>query len=171
MIPDIRRVGQHATLYATARNEQIIDFIIDHTGEGWQYNIESYGGIHRFVFQGPKGELTANAHLIASVAENPPTLLWRWSGQAQEGNTAGLNVSNAAEAMRKWGNNKIYLALLIRRFHISRARMLLLRLRGTLAMPRLRFLAHRPFSCTSPSIRAAHSQPSCWMGLAFLYQR
>ena len=103
MIPDIRRVGQHATLYATARNEQIIDFIIDQLGEGWQYNIESYGGIHRFVFKGPKGELTANAHLIASVAEDPPTLLWRWSGQAQEGNTAGLNVSNAAEAMRKWG--------------------------------------------------------------------
>lgn len=114
MIPDIHRVGQHAFIYATARTEQVLEWLKEQLGGRYEYLVEDHGA--KISFEGPAGTITAAGHIVASVAVEPQTLLWRWT-PAHNGASAGavggaesagiaLPGSGAADAMRSWGEQQ-----------------------------------------------------------------
>ncbi len=98
-IPQLRRVGQHAALYAQARSEQIMDWLTEELGEDHTCEANDYG--RQIDFIAPDGRsITARGHVIASVAVKPTSLLWRW----EEGESESV-----AAAMREWGRqNGLY---------------------------------------------------------------
>ena len=59
------------------RQEMFADFLDEYLGDGWRYDVDLTA--QRIVFASPTAELTARAHLLASVAARPASLMWGWS--------------------------------------------------------------------------------------------
>lgn len=96
MTQQIRRVGQHAALYAAIRQELLGEWLEERLGEN-RFDLDLRERVCGFSSE--RGRLTARAHLIASIAVEPATLLWAWSPQLVE--TAG--PAELAERLRDFG--------------------------------------------------------------------
>lgn len=103
MISDIRRVGQHATIYANARNEYIMECMAEHAGEVLGYAEKETDGKHLLQLHGTENRVTMSAHQIATVDVKRATLRWRWADYAFGNNASVPNGANIAAAMRAWG--------------------------------------------------------------------
>lgn len=103
MISDIRRVGQHATIYANVRNEYIMECMEEHAGEVLGYAEKETDGKHLLQLHGTENRVTMSAHQIASVDVERATLRWRWAENALENDASVPNGANIAAAMRAWG--------------------------------------------------------------------
>lgn len=93
MIREIRRVGQHAYFYALSRSEQIIEWLNDELGD---YTVEAQDEGRHITLAGKDKTITITGHLIASVAVNPQTLLWRWADD---------DTTSVAALIRDWGRD------------------------------------------------------------------
>ena len=69
----IRRCGQHACIYAMLRQELLDDMLTARLGD-YRWDVDL--GAQRFTFSSPSGTVTATAHLLASIAAKPATLMW-----------------------------------------------------------------------------------------------
>lgn len=103
MIPDIRRVGQHATIYANARNEHIMECMEEHAGEVLGYAEKEADGTHLLQLQGAENRVTMSAHQIATVDVKRATLRWRWADYALGNNASVPTGATIAATMRAWG--------------------------------------------------------------------
>ena len=77
MTPQIRRVGQHAVLYSTLRQELLAEWLDERLGSQQDFDVDLETGALEFV--APTGRITASAHLIASIAVSPSTIVWGWA--------------------------------------------------------------------------------------------
>ena len=77
MLPQVRRIGQHAAVRAHIRQEQLGDHLDGRLGAGWRYDVDLPG--RRIIFSGAQGQVTGRAQLLTSVASSPSSLLWGWS--------------------------------------------------------------------------------------------
>lgn len=73
MTNQIRRCGQHACIYAMLRQELLDDVLTTQLGD-YRWDVDL--GSQRFTFSSPSGEVSATAHLLASIAARPATLMW-----------------------------------------------------------------------------------------------
>ncbi|QGU01450.1 hypothetical protein CKALI_02820 [Corynebacterium kalinowskii] len=80
MIPEIRRVGQHAVLVATAQQEIFGDFIESITGPEYEWAFDR--GV--LTFESDQGWLKCDTYPVASIAVEPATVLWRWQPMSEE---------------------------------------------------------------------------------------
>ncbi|MBO3725539.1 hypothetical protein J5X07_10975 [Actinomyces bowdenii] len=73
MIPQLRRVGQRAAIYALVRQEMLAEVLEQRLGEyDWSVDLRA----RRFVFSSERGRITATGQVLASIALNPASLLW-----------------------------------------------------------------------------------------------
>lgn len=73
VIPQLRRVGQRAAIYALVRQEMLAEILEQRLGEyDWSVNLPE----RRFVFSSERGTITATGQVLASIAVDPATLLW-----------------------------------------------------------------------------------------------
>ena len=79
MIPDIRRVGQHAALYAHARCEHIMEQIEERVGDDWGIAVGEIQGEQYYQFQGRVKLANARVELVATVDVESATLKWEWA--------------------------------------------------------------------------------------------
>lgn len=73
MIPEIRRVGQHAALVGIAKQEMFGEFLQAHLGPEYHWSFDS--GTLRF--ESEQGWISCVTHPVASIAVEPATVLWR----------------------------------------------------------------------------------------------
>lgn len=99
MTQQIRRVGQHAALYAAIRQELLGEWLEERLGEN-RFDLDLRERVCGFSSE--RGRLTARANFIASIAVAPATLLWAWSPQLVE--TAG--PAELAERLRDFGTEQ-----------------------------------------------------------------
>ena len=76
MTLQIRRVGQHAVLFATIRQELLGEHLQERLGPSNSFEVDLRTG--GFAFSSDRGRITARAALIASIAVEPATLVWGW---------------------------------------------------------------------------------------------
>lgn len=75
VIPAIRRVGQHAAIYSIVR-QQLLSETLNELGDyRWDIDIPH----RRLDFTSAKGQISATADVIASIAVSPTTILWGWA--------------------------------------------------------------------------------------------
>lgn len=106
MIPDIRRVGQHAALYAHARCEHIMEQIEDRVGDDWGIAVGEIQGEQYYQFQGRVKLANVRVELVATVDVESATLKWEWADEAAVSGAAELGRRLAAEVMREWGEEQ-----------------------------------------------------------------
>ncbi|MEJ5998326.1 DUF6882 domain-containing protein [Corynebacterium sp. H130] len=80
MIPEIRRVGQHAALVANTKQEMFGEFLTAHLGEEYHWSFDS--GV--LTFESEQGSIQCDTYPIASIAVDPATLLWRWQPLSEQ---------------------------------------------------------------------------------------
>lgn len=73
MLQQIRRVGQHAAIYAMYRQELLDEMLVERLGE---YRWDADHQARRLLFSSDRGEVAATSHLLASIAARPASLLW-----------------------------------------------------------------------------------------------
>lgn len=76
MLQQIRRVGQHAAMYAMFRQELLDEMLVARLGE---YRWDADHQARQLVFSSERGEVTASSHLLASIAAVPASLLWGYA--------------------------------------------------------------------------------------------
>ncbi len=96
MTEQIRRCAQHATIYATLRQEQLHDTLAQVLGD-YRWSVDL--GTQRFTFASGTGTVEATAHLLASIAADPATIRW---GHAASFGSYGSAVA-LAEEVRETG--------------------------------------------------------------------
>ncbi|WP_127842069.1 DUF6882 domain-containing protein [Actinomyces wuliandei] len=74
MIAQFRRVSQRAAVYALARQEALTEVLGRRLGKDYQWEADLLE--RRITFCSPRGEVRAQAQLLASVAVTPPSLVW-----------------------------------------------------------------------------------------------
>ena len=79
MHTSIRRTGQRNCIYAALRQELMNEMFQHIVGDDDSVNYEVDLDRQHFAMVGDKGKVTATAHLLASIAAKPPTLLWGYS--------------------------------------------------------------------------------------------
>ena len=79
MHTSIRRTGQRNCIYAALRQELMNEMFQRVVGDDDSVNYEVDLDRQHFAMVGDKGKVTATAHLLASIAAKPPTLLWGYS--------------------------------------------------------------------------------------------
>ena len=75
----IRRIGQRTVIYASLRQELMKQMFDEKVGTDDSVNYDVDLGIQRFAMVSNTGEVTAKAHLLASIAAQPPTILWAYA--------------------------------------------------------------------------------------------
>ena len=75
----IRRMGQRNCIYSALRQELMTEMFQRTAGNDESINHEADLSTQYFAMVGDKGKVTAKAHLLASIAAKPPTLLWGFS--------------------------------------------------------------------------------------------
>ena len=75
----IRRMGQRNCIYSALRQELMTEMFQRTAGNDESVNHEADLSKQYFAMVGDKGKVTAKAHLLASIAAKPPTLLWGFS--------------------------------------------------------------------------------------------
>ena len=75
----IRRMGQRNCIFAALRQELMNDMFREKVGGAESSNYQVDLDVQSFAMVSNRGEVTAKAHLLASVAAKPPTLLWGYS--------------------------------------------------------------------------------------------
>lgn len=73
-LPQIRRVAQHAALFAAIRQELLAEAIEAAVGPDHSYDVDH--SQQRLSFVSDQGQVHLRAHLVASVALEPRSLLW-----------------------------------------------------------------------------------------------
>lgn len=79
MHTSIRRTGQRNCIYAALRQELMNEMFQHIVGDDDSVNYEVDLDRQHFAMVGDKGKVTATAHLLASIAAKPATLLWGYS--------------------------------------------------------------------------------------------
>ncbi|AYD89786.1 hypothetical protein D5R93_06575 [Actinomyces lilanjuaniae] len=74
MIAQLRRVSQRAAVYALARQEALTEVLGRRLGKDYQWEADLPE--RRITFSSPRGEVRAQAQVLASVAVTPPSLVW-----------------------------------------------------------------------------------------------
>ena len=96
MTQQIRRVGQHAVLYAMIRQELLGEWLQERLGDaGFQLDLRE----RVCAFSSDRGRITARAELVASIAVEPATLLWAWTPRMAE----RVGPPDAVTRMREFG--------------------------------------------------------------------
>jgi hypothetical protein len=69
-------MGQRNFIYAALREELMNDALAERMGDftSWRYQVDLAS--QRIVMMSDSGEVTAKVHLLATVAVEPPTLMW-----------------------------------------------------------------------------------------------
>lgn len=75
----IRRMGQRNCIYAALRQELMNGVLAERMGDFKSRRHQVDLASQRFVMMSDSGEVTAKVHLLATVAVNPPTLMWGYS--------------------------------------------------------------------------------------------
>lgn len=73
MLTQVRRVGQHAALYALVRQELLSELLEANT-DGGRFSLDILTHEIRF-----SDAVHGRCHLLASIAVNPASLVWGWS--------------------------------------------------------------------------------------------
>lgn len=73
----LRRVSQHAVLYARVRQDSLGSWIGARLGDGYTFEVDNDRA--RFTLSSRRGKLTARCRLIASVAGSPPAVVWAYA--------------------------------------------------------------------------------------------
>lgn len=76
MTQQIRRVGQHAALFAAIRQELFSDHLDEQLGD-YRFDVDLLDRV--MVFSSDRGKVTAHAEFVASIAVDPATMLWGWA--------------------------------------------------------------------------------------------
>ena len=73
----MRRVSQHSVLHAVIRAELTSDWLAERLGphHSWDVDLDRAA----FAYDNGTEQITARAQLIASLAEEPATLVWGWT--------------------------------------------------------------------------------------------
>ncbi len=73
-LPQVRRVSQHATLYAQVRQELLSDVAEERLGADYRYDLDL--AQRRIELSSPRGSIALEAQLLASIAVRPASILW-----------------------------------------------------------------------------------------------
>lgn len=108
--PQIRRVGQHAVLFSQLRQELLGEWLDERLGESHHYNVDL--GTGEFVFTNGIDRVSATAHLVASIAVSPSTLIWGWAPMfdgrgAQDGATRHLREFGVAQQLDEFTTEEV----------------------------------------------------------------
>lgn len=77
IMEQVRRVGQHAVIFAELRQEALGDWFEEKLGTDYRFDVDN--DLAQFEFSSARGSITARARLIASVAPQPPSALWAFA--------------------------------------------------------------------------------------------
>lgn len=86
MHPGLQNVANRAAFYANLKQTLFSEYLAEQLGEH-QFEGDMEAGILRFV--GADRSITATAHLIASIAPGPRSMLWGWAHPQGGGEVAG----------------------------------------------------------------------------------